>query len=614
ENEFKPKAAAFLASSPKLHPLVAAAFKDAPASMREVADIYGKLLAKYDKPQPLADAQEEQLRQVLHAADMPTAMPFSDYEQFRLSTDKQNEDGRRTKLTSLFLAQAYKGAPPRAQSLEDLPEFKPGHVFVRGKPENKGEAAPPQFLQILAGDHRKPFAKGSGRLELAQAIIDKDNPLTARVFVNRVWQHHFGHGLVRTVSDFGTRGDAPTHPELLDYLAQNFIANGWSMKTLHRSILLSRAYQQSSADNPAAHNLDPENKWLWRMNRRRLQVEELRDSLLFVSGKLDRTMFGLPVSAQAWPYTYRRTVYSFIDRALVPNDFRVFDFADPNAHAPSRDLTTGPQQALLMLNSPFVIEQAKAVLQRPEFAAAKTPRQRITKLYQLLYGRAPSAEERALGLKFVANDTATARHSEAAKSKCDDWQYGEGEFDEKADRVKSFQPLAYFINGMWRNSPMPGDPRETTASLTRLGGGLGDGKTHSALRRWVAPFDGKVAITGWLEHRFENACRNCKGAYARIVSNRTGTAGQWNTVQNKTETNVAVLEVRRGDFVDFVTEAGKGTSGGEFKWAVTIKRLDGVTEEWDSARDFRQPSAGVLTAWDRYAQALLAAAEFLILD
>ncbi|MFN7926996.1 MAG: hypothetical protein U0Y68_03465 [Blastocatellia bacterium] len=166
---------------------------------------------------------------------------------------------------------------------------------------------------------------------------------------------------------------------------------------------------------------------------------------------------------------------------------------------------------------------------------------------------------------------------------------------------------------MWRNSPIPGDPRSTTASLTNKGGGLGNNKANSAIRRWTAPFDGKVAIAGLLEHRYENACRKCKGVYARVVSSRTGTAGKWDTVQGKIETPLATLEVKRGDTLDFVAEAGKGTAGGEFKWAVTIQQQAGV-EEWSSVRDFRQPSAGVLTVWDRYAQALLAAAEFMILD
>src|SRR5208282_6885660 len=141
------------------------------------------------------------------------------------------------------------------------------HVLLRGNPNNPGEAVPRQFLRVLAGDQRKPFAKGSGRLELAQAIASKDNPLTARVMVNRIWLNHFGQGLVRTPSDFGLRGEPPTHPELLDYLARSFMENGWSVKKLHRQILLSATYQQGSSEDPKLTTTDPDNRLLARMNR-----------------------------------------------------------------------------------------------------------------------------------------------------------------------------------------------------------------------------------------------------------------------------------------------------------------------------------------------------------
>ncbi len=627
EKEFAMKASSTLAAieKSKLHPLVAAALKDAPTSMRDVAEVYGKLLATYDKAEPLKDAREESLRQILHAADSPLNFPFSAYDSVRVSVDKQNEDGKRRPLESLVLAQAYRGAPPRAQAVEDVAEPKPGHVFVRGKPENKGDEVPPQFLLILAGENRQRFTNGSGRLELAEAIAHKDNPLTARVLVNRVWLHHFGHGLVRTPSDFGTRGDAPTHPELLDYLARSFVENGWSLKKLHRALLLSRAYQQSSNDNATARQVDPENKWLWRVNRRRLDFEELRDSLLAASGKLDRTPGGLPASATAWPYSARRTIYAFIDRALVPNDFRVFDFASPDTHSPQRYLTTVPQQALLLMNSPFVIEQAKALLQRPEIAAETNPRLRITKLYRLLYGRAPSADEFALGIKFITTTENTEKMqakkvsgsssvlSVVPASKCDDWQYGQGEYDEKAERVKTFTPFTWFLDGEWRNSPIPGDPRQSTAFLNSKGGLTYEGKAKVLTRRWVAPFDGRISIAGLLEQNFENGCRKCEGVQGSVISSRLGRAGHWTAAQNKTETMVAEIAVQRGDTLDFIADASKGGSGNGFKWEVTIKRLDG-SDDWNSTRDFRNPSVNTMNLWERYAQVLLAAAEFLIID
>jgi hypothetical protein len=617
EKEYPAKAASTLAAidAGKLNPLVAQSFKEAPASMRDVAEAYGKLLAAYDKAEPLKDVNEEALRQILHGADSPISFPFSDYDSVRLSTDRQNEDGKRRPLESLVLTQAYRGAPPRAQAVEDVSDPKPGNVFLRGKPDNRGEQVYPQFLLILAGENRQRFTNGSGRLELAEAIANKDNPLTARVLVNRVWLHHFGQGLARTPSDFGTRGDAPTHPELLDYLAKSFVENGWSIKRLSRMIMLSRAYQQSSQDNPRARQLDPENKWLWRMNRRRLDFEELRDSLLVAGGKLDRAMGGLPASALAWPYSTRRTIYSFIDRALVPNDFRVFDFASPDAHSPQRYLTTVPQQALLMMNSPFVIEQAKGLLQRPEIAAEKNPRLRITKMYRLLYGRAPDAGEIALGMKYV-NDWANSGAGAVTidEQKCGAWQYGQGDYDERAERVKTFKPFEWYLDGEWRNSPVPGDPRASTAILNSKGGLTYEGKTKALVRRWVAPFDGRVSINGWLEQNFENGCRKCEGVQGIVVSSRLGKAGNWTAAQNKTETAVSEIAVQRGDTIDFIADAGQGGSGNGFKWVVTIKRLDGAVEDWDSMRDFRNPTVGALGAWERYAQALMAAVEFLMID
>ncbi|HEY6401334.1 MAG TPA: DUF1553 domain-containing protein, partial [Blastocatellia bacterium] len=535
-----------------------------------------------------------------------------------LSTDKQNEDGKRRPLESLVLTQAYRGAPPRAQAVEDVPDPKPGAVFLRGKPENKGERVYPQFLQILAdraGENRRRFTQGSGRLELAQAIANKDNPLTARVLVNRVWAHHFGHGLARTPSDFGARGEAPTHPELLDYLARFFVENGWSIKRLHRLLMLSRAYQQSSQDNAKARQIDPENKWLWRMDRRRLDFEELRDSLLVAGGKLDRALGGLPAPAIAWPYSNRRTVYAFIDRALVPNDFRVFDFASPDAHSPQRYLTTGPQQALIMMNSQFVIEQAIGLIRRPEIAAEKNPRRRITKLYRLLYGRAPSADEIRLGLNYV-NDPANSAAGGVTidVQKCAAWQYGQGDYDEKSRRVKTFKPFEWSLDGEWRNTPTPGDPRTSPAILNNKGGLTYEGKKNALIRRWVAPFDGRVSISGLLEQNFENGCRKCEGVQGIVVPSRLGKTSDWTARQNGTETAVDEIAVQRGDTIDFIADASKGGSGAGFKWVVTIRRLDGNAEEWNSLRDFRHPSPGALGAWERYSQTLLAAAEFLMID
>jgi hypothetical protein len=285
--------------------------------------------------------------------------------------------------------------------LNDAAKAVQPRVFIRGNSGNPGPEVPRQFLQVLTGDQRQPFQHGSGRLELARAIATRDNPLTARVMVNRIWQHHFGKGLVRTPSDFGLRGDPPTHPELLDYLAATFMDNGWSVKSIHRLIMQSRVYQQSSEDDPRYQLKDPDNQLLWKMNRQRLEFEAMRDSLLAVAGRLDQTEGGLSVDLTKVPSPPRRSVYGFIDRQNLPGLFRTFDFASPDTTNPQRHVTTVPKQALFLMNSPFVVEQARHLIQRPDISAQVKPEQRIDRLYWLLYGRAPDAEEINLGLRFV---------------------------------------------------------------------------------------------------------------------------------------------------------------------------------------------------------------------
>jgi hypothetical protein len=293
------------------------------------------------------------------------------------------------------------GAPPRAMVLEDLPTPVTPRIFIRGNPTNLGVAVPRQFLGVLAGSKRQPFKEGSGRLELAKAIVDRGNPLTARVLVNRVWLHHFGAGLVRTPSDFGLRSEKPSHPELLDYLASRFIAEGWSIKQLHRQIMLSAVYQQRSSDRAAGHRLDPENTLLWRMNRRRLDFEATRDALLAIAGRLNRTVGGPSVHDITAPAATRRTLYGFLDRLNVPELLRTFDFPSPDATSPQRDNTTVAPQALFLMNNPFVINCARGLIQRTVVTAAKDPARRVERLYRLLYGRGPSPAEVKLAREYL---------------------------------------------------------------------------------------------------------------------------------------------------------------------------------------------------------------------
>lgn len=428
EKDFAEKAAAlstqFARPDPArpVNPQVARAFAGKPpATLAEAARRYGELLNGADElwqetlqdaeeadiapPARLSDAAQEELRQVFHGPDAPPNVPFGAINDLSLLPDRPSQ----AKLQELRKAvEQWRAtgpdAPPRAMVLVDLPKLYEPRVFLRGNPNNLGPAVPRQFPAVLAGENRRPFQQGSGRLEMAQAIIDRHNPLTARVLVNRVWLHHFGNGLVRTPSDFGLRSDLPTHPALLDHLATTFMDNGWSIKKLHRLIVLSAAYRQKSDDRADCRRLDPENTLLWKMNRQRLDFEALRDALLAVSGRLDRFVGGPPVRDLLAPTATRRTVYGHIDRLNLPGLFRTFDFPSPDATNPRRDTTTVAPQALFLMNNPFALESARKLLQRPEVAAEKDVSGRAGRLYRLLYGRGPDAQEITLAREFLDRD------------------------------------------------------------------------------------------------------------------------------------------------------------------------------------------------------------------
>jgi hypothetical protein len=273
-------------------------------------------------------------------------------------------------------------------------------VMVRGNPANRGELAPRRFLRILSNQTPTTFTQGSGRLELANSIASNENPLTARVMVNRVWQHHFGRGLVGTPDNFGKLGEPPTHPELLEYLTVKFVEQGWSIKSLHREIMLSATYQLSSDRNESNQQIDADNRYLWRMTRRRLDVEAWRDALLATSGRLDGKLQG-PSTNLADASNNRRTVYAFISRHELDNMLRLFDFPDANITASVRAETTVPQQQLFVLNSPFMIEQSKAFAARVLIESADGLEDRIQHAYRLAFGRKASPGELKVGLEYL---------------------------------------------------------------------------------------------------------------------------------------------------------------------------------------------------------------------
>jgi hypothetical protein len=301
---------------------------------------------------------------------------------------------------------AQKTVPPKydeAHVLKDIGS-KNMTVALRGDLRKKGPEAPRRFLRIIEGEEAVLYSNGSGRQELAESIVHPDNPLTSRVIVNRVWLHHFGRGLVTSPSNFGLLGNKPSHPQLLNWLASEFVRREWSIKKLHHTILTSATYQQSSQYNAAAFSVDGDNKYLWRYPSRRMDVELWRDSLMFATGELDQQLGGPPQNNIL--QSRRRTVYSSSSRngdQFASDQFlRLFDFATPRASIAKRATTTIPQQFLFMLNSQFMIERARQFFNRLA-RDSEDSQTRIERGYALLYNRQPTEEELTIGLAFIAS-------------------------------------------------------------------------------------------------------------------------------------------------------------------------------------------------------------------
>ncbi len=634
ENDFTNQApqvtAKLLADTGPFNPLVRKTLEEGvPASLKVVTERYGKLfgtireewhalVAENGKtnatvmPTALSDPHHEELRRVLYAETSPYNLTPGEIET--LYDVPSIERSRELRRQIDELDAVHPGAPPRAMALEDKGTPSNAYVFIRGNAGNRGPDVPRQFLEVLSGENRKPFEKGSGRLELAQSIANKTNPLTARVIVNRVWQHHFGKGFVSTPSDFGLRSDPPTHPELLDWLAWNLMENGWSLKKLHRVIMLSAVYQQRSADNPEFGEIDPTNALLWKMNRQRLEFEALRDSLLATSEEIDLSMGGQPVDLVAEPFTSRRSIYGYIDRQNLPGVFRTFDFANPDTSASQRFYTTVPQQALFMLNSGFVVTQARNLLTNTQCATLTSDKEKVRFLYKRAYQREPEKEELKLAQQFVKTQITNGLAPENKSP----WQYGYGGFDPKTKRISQFTPLPHFTGDRWQNSPDFPDNTKGYLMLDREGGHPGNRNYHSAIRRWVSPFDGKIKISGELFHFNTGG----DGLLGRVVSSRLGELGNWIAFNGKKETALT-CEVRKGDTIDFLAELQVSASHDSFKWAPVIKVAEvkygaptPAKNNWHATRDFDGPPKDYrpLNAWEKYAQALLLSNEFIFVD
>jgi hypothetical protein len=640
ETNFADKAKELKWESGTANPLVATAFANAPESLKQAAERYTgvftnidqqwkELVAKAEKekstasgpnaslPTALPDKSAEELRQVLYADNSPLNLNDDEYRRLFDTPVSQKLRALRRKIDELDAT--HDGAPPKAMALVDNKSPVQSKGFHSRQCQQPGPGSAAAVPRGARRSESQAVREGQWPAGVGQAIASPDNPLTARVIVNRVWMYHFGAPLVRTPSDFGLRSEPPSHPELLDYLAARFIQEGWSLKKLHRLIMLSRAYQQSSEHNAKAAKEDPANQLLWRMNRKRLDFESMRDTFLALGGSVDLAQGGRPVDLTTEPFTARRTVYGFVERQNLPGLFRTFDFASPDTTSPQRFATTVPQQALFLMNSPFVVQQAGKLIARADVQRAATVDDKLAQLHRFVSSARPTKMNwRSRSTSFRASPP-TSRPS---NHRCGNMA-GENLTTKQSAQNHSMR-LAHFNSYSWQGGKDLPDPKLGWVLLNAEGGHPGDDQGHAAIRRWVAPRDGVIAVSGELHHPEDKG----DGVRARVVSNASGVAGEWTAFKSKTATAVEKLQVKRAtssisspiaaNRFRTIHLAGRQRSnmchpeGRAPRARLPTNVPSGMRKRISRARPGTKPKS--IDPWQKYAQVLLLANEAMFVD
>jgi hypothetical protein len=504
-------------------------------------------------------------------------------------------------MHAAFMGSDEPGGDPSPMRLVDKAEQGPTRVFVRGSPGSPGPEIPRQFIAFLGGDHPVTMSTGSGRQEMADSIANPSNPLTARVYVNRLWGWIFGLPIVDTPSDFGLRSDAPVQQFVLDSLAWELMHNGWSTKKIVRRMVMSETYRQSSSHRADAFEIDPENRLFWRAIRKRMDFESYRDALLAATGLLDKTIGGPSVRIHEPPFTSRRTLYAYIDRQNLPQLFRSFDFASPDAHVPLRVQTTVPQQGLLLMNSDLIMSMLVPIGDKASQLGGDAG---IDLLFESILERSPTDSERQSFRELL---TAADQSMPAVPQNA--WSYGTGTLDPDSGRLESFLLLPRFDKGRWLGSSEPPDPTIEWAQLTAEGGHPGGRLDLAVARRWRATERGTVQLRGRLKHESDNG----DGVRATIVVRGSEKAGQWTAKKSETDTQVDSIAVEPGDTIDFVVDCLGGSDSDTFQWRTRVEYLDGPLR-YHSERHFSASQPSVLTPWQQAAQVLLLTNEFCFVD
>jgi hypothetical protein len=451
---FEERAAAVLAASlsdPKhpVNPLIAAALRGLkPKTIDDVALAYQKayndskasILAHIDRCATPGRSSKQTPPAIAQMAAYPWPLPDIEeileneecialFDTRKFCADWQNRpvfggQNNRKPVTYFRWAQinelrlSHPGAPREAMAIQDAPNPRDSYVYLRGDKNKRGPTVPRRFLEVLSQGDRPAYTEGSGRLQFAQAIVAKSNPITPRVAMNRLWLKHFGEGFVATPDDLGNMSGTPSHPELLDWLADDFTKNGWTLKRMHRQIVLSATYRQDS--NPNSNPLiarkgpvdplkiDAGNRLLWRGNLRRLDFESIRDSMILLTGKMNPAVGGQPANITDEPYSYRRSLYGYVDRLRLNDTLSQFDYSDPDMANSKRGSTIVPQQALFFMNNPLSVEVARSVAARPEVAKAMSEDSRINAMFLALFQRRATSNEIRLAREFLDKQKAAA--------------------------------------------------------------------------------------------------------------------------------------------------------------------------------------------------------------
>ncbi len=477
--------------------------------------------------------------------------------------------------------------------IEEIRSAKPPEEFLRAFTETPGQV--PETHLFHRGDHEQPKQKiapggmsvlsptgqraeiptqteelptTGRRLAYARWLSSSENPLTPRVLVNRFWLLHFGRGIVSTPADFGVLGGRPTHPELLDWLADEFVQSGWSLKHLHRQIMLSTVWRQASQRDPQQAEIDPTNQHYWRKPLLRLSAESIRDRMLLASGTLDRTLFGRPLSIKEDETGQvivdgnqtRRSLYIKMRRTQPVAMLQVFDAPVMDINCECRPVSTVATQSLMMMNGEFVLHQAAQAAKRA------------------------SADPPALPEDLAAIPLPTYPEPAAPV-----WQYGYGEFNATNGTTQSFTLLPHWTGSAWQGGNKLPDSQTGWAILNAQGGHPGNPQSLSVIRRWTAPVAGELTITGHLGHGSENG----DGVRGRIVSSKQGPLGEWIAHQGKIETSLAAHSVQAGEILDFITDCRANENSDSFTWPVKLRLVRANEAEllYDSAADFSGPQA-----------------------